>query len=215
MENLERKTVLLSGHCFVVKIIGGTSLTPSFRSIFQAGFLFCCQVGLSIEDFFFRQLTLSRTVVEEKISTIFLDGQCVDNIASATLSDGSIIALSSALPGLAGATLRRGGFYASLRDSITYHTEAKPVDRRQGIITVKLFNLLMDELGPVFLRKGITIGRSEIIDFFQRQREGFWRQVEAVLLENKAIVPHELSDERTYNNVDYVTISIDDRDRFY
>jgi len=214
VENLGRKTVVFSGHCLVVKIIGGTLLAPSFRSIFQAGFHFCCQVGLSIEDFFFRELTLSRATVEEKVSTIFLDGQCVDNIAAATLSDGSVIALSSALPGLAGATLRRGGFYACLRDSITYQTEKRPVDRQQGIITVKLFNLLMDELGPVFLRKGITVGRSEIIDFFRRQREGFWKQVGTIILGKKTVVPHELTDERIYNNADHVTIIIDDSNRF-
>ena len=107
----------------VVRIEAGKALIPYFRPIFQAGFLFRCLVGQSIEDFLFRQLSLQKEFVEKKVSTVFLDGQCVDDITSATLNDASIVALSSALPGLVGATLRRGGFYACLRDSITYRKE--------------------------------------------------------------------------------------------
>ena len=129
--------------------------------------------------------------MEKKVSTVFLDGQCVDDIASATLNDASIVAFSSALPGLVGATLRRGGFYACLRDSITYRKEDMALEAQQGIITIKLFNLLMDELGPVFLKKGIIMSRSAVVSFFQVRKEDFWKEISAVHLGGTSIAPRK------------------------
>jgi len=71
--------------------------------------------------------------VKEKISTIFLDGKAVDSPETALLREGSTLALSSAMPGLAGAILRRDGPYASLRSSITIESlELKDFIARQG-----------------------------------------------------------------------------------
>ena len=196
-----------------VRIVAPLALTSYFRSIFQAGFFFHCQVGLNIGDLLFHQLALDEELVEKKISTIFLDGQCVDDITSAILKDGSVVALSSALPGLAGATLRRGGFYASLRNSITYHKDNQLVRPEKGIITVKLFNLLMKELGSVFLRKGILVSRSMIISFFQTQKEHFWREIKTVYFNDKNIAFRELSEEKTYDSTDYVRICIDEENK--
>lgn len=210
---MREKTVTTFEDLPLVRIVAQTILAPYFQSIFQAGFLFRCPVGLSIGDLLFRQLALNAEIVEEKVSTVFLDGQCVDDIASAILKDGSIVALSSALPGLAGATLRRGGFYACLRDSITYHKEDKPAHPQEGTITVKLFNILMGELGPIFLRKGIIMSRSAIVSFFQAQKEYIWREIKAVHFGSIRIAPHELSEESTYGSADYVTIRIDERNK--
>jgi hypothetical protein len=193
----------------VVRIGAGKTLVPYFRPIFQAGFLFRCQVGQNIADFLFRQLSLKKEFVEERISTVFLDGQCVDDISSAVLNDNCVVAFSSALPGLVGATLRRSGFYACLRDAITYQKEDVPVDTGQGTITIKLFNLLMDGLGPVFLRQGIIMGRSAVISFFQARKEDFWKEIRDVYLEGASIAPEKLMEENTYNNCDHLMICVD------
>jgi hypothetical protein len=205
---MEDKKQTVIENCPVVRIEAGKTLVPYFRPIFQAGFLFRCQVGQNIADFLFRQLSLEKEFVEKRISTVFLDGQCVDNITSATLNDGSIVAFSSALPGLVGATLRRGGFYACLRDSITYRIADKSVDMRQGIITIKLFNLLMEELGPVFLKRGIIMSRSAIASFFQTQKEGFWKEIKAVHLESMSIAPGKLMEESAYENYAHLMICV-------
>jgi hypothetical protein len=200
-------------NCPIVRIEAEKTLVPYFRPIFQAGFLFCCQVGQSIEDFLFRQLSLEMDFVKKKISTIFLDGQCVDDITSATLNDASVVALSSALPGLVGATLRRDGFYACLRDSITYRTEGVAIEARQGTITVKLFNLLMDELGPVFLMKGIIMGRSAFVSLFQTRKKDFWKEIRDVYVGGKSIAPDKLMEESTYDNYDHLMVYINTRNK--
>lgn len=195
-------------NCPSVYIEASEALFPYFRPIFQEGFLFQCQVGQSIEDFLLRQLSLKKEFVEERISTVFLDGQCVDDISLAILKDDCVVAFSSALPGLVGATLRRSGFYACLRDSITYRTEDKSVDTRQGIITIKIFNLLMDDLGPVFLKKGIIIGRSTIVSFFRGRKKDFWKEIKTVHLEGAPIASVKLTEESTYDNYDYLMIYV-------
>ena len=209
MKRMENKTSAVLENIPDMRIEAGEALIPYFRPIFQAGFLFRCQVGQSIEDFLFRQLSLQKEFVEKKISTVFLDGQCVDAIALATLNNGSIMALSSALPGLVGATLRRGGFYACLRDSITYQKEDMPVGLQQGTTTIKLFNLLMEEMGPVFLGKGIIMDRSAVVSFFQARKEDFWKEINAVYLEGASVAPGKLMEESTYNNCDHLRVCVD------
>jgi hypothetical protein len=142
-------------------------ILPCFYFIFQRGFLFSCKVERSIEDLLLHQLELDPKFVKEKVSTVFLNGSCVDDISSAILKEGSTVAFSSALPGLAGATLRRGGHYACLRESITHKEQAAATEaEHEGIITVKLFNILMGGMGGVFLEKGIILGRNTATEFF-------------------------------------------------
>jgi hypothetical protein len=201
-------------NCPVVRIEAVKTLVPYFRPVFQSGFLFRCQVGQSVADFLFRQLSLDKMFVEEKISTVFLDGQCVDDIRTAVLNNCSAVALSSALPGLVGATLRRGGFYACLRDSITYRKEDTALEARQGTITVKLFNLLMDELGPVFLKKGIIMDRIAIVSFFQARKKDFWKGIKTVHFGGLAIGQEKLTEESTYDNYDHLMICVNNKSGF-
>lgn len=109
--------------------------------------------------------------------------------------------------------MRRDGFYACLRESITYRAEGVAVETRQGTITVKLFNLLMDELGPVFLRKGIIMGRSALVSLFQARKEDFWKGIKDVRLGDKSITPDKLMEESTYNNCDHLTVCINTRNK--
>jgi hypothetical protein len=71
-------------------------------------------VGWSIKIILCTALGLDDNYVEDRIKTIFLDAIPVDNISTASVSDKSVLELSGAMPGLAGAALRRGGRLAFL-----------------------------------------------------------------------------------------------------
>lgn len=144
-------------------------------------------MGVSIESFLRDDLGLSPSYIKNKIFTIFLDGKTVDSLETALLRNGSTLALSSAMPGLAGATLRRDGPYASLRTSITYRENAGKAAVEEGRIIVKLFNLLIAELGPLFLKKGIILQSSEVRDFLARQGVDFRQGCKKILLDGKAV----------------------------
>ena len=81
------------------------------------------------------------------LQTVFLDSQPVDDFDGTHIRDGSVLALSGAMPGLAGATLRRGGYYARMRGGIT-HEDSKPkaVRAEPCVVTLKLFNKPLADL---------------------------------------------------------------------
>jgi hypothetical protein len=165
---------------------------PRFFKILQKGFGLNTLVGVSIKMFLCGFAELEPRYIRERISTIFLDGMAVDNIEEAIISEGSILALSSAMPGLAGATLRRDGIYASLRESITYKEKASNCRIKEGIITVKLFNLLIDDIGHIFLQKGIIVKSRELQSFFVKQTDRFWRDCSEIILDGRPIDHEDL-----------------------
>ncbi len=170
-----------------LQLTGKSSLPGKFSGILQRGFAFKARLGISIEAFLCGDLALSPQYVQERISTIFLDGKAVDSIEAALLREGAVLALSSAMPGLAGATLRRDGPYASLRASISYREDRANSPVREGKITIKLFNLLIEELGPLFLKRGIMLSSSELWDFFAEQGDDFRQGCSLILFNGKAL----------------------------
>jgi len=131
----------------------------------QRGVAVPARLPCPVSAFLVQQLGLEPDYVERRISTIFLDGDVVDAAETATLRDGSQLALSAAMPGLVGATLRKGGFYAAMRADITRAADGATLgdDTAPGVVTVRLFNLLIDELSGALLRHGILLGRDEAV----------------------------------------------------
>jgi hypothetical protein len=139
---------------------------PAFYALFQQGVGVSIQTGTSLEDLLCCQWQISRDYVMGRISTLFLDSKPVDDLPSAVVHDGATLALSGAMPGLIGATMRRGGILASFRSGITYCETAGAGKSGRGRITLKLFNLIIDELGPQFLARGIWVPRSRLAELF-------------------------------------------------
>ena len=138
-----------------------------FHFLLQQGLCIETPVGGSVQDFLIRQLGLNPEVIDEKIQTIFLNGKAVDDPGQAFLTDGASLALSGALPGLVGATMRRGGFYSTLRNSITFQGGPGFQGSQKGKIALKLFNILLKDLGPRILEKGFMIEESKLLDFLR------------------------------------------------
>jgi hypothetical protein len=146
----------------------------TFFPLLQQGFMVKAQVGCSIKTTLCNQFGLSPQYVETRIKTIFLDGKPVDDIDSAIVKEGSTLALSAAMPGLAGAILRSGGQLAPLRGEIAHREGNQALTRREGMVIVKLFNLIMDELGPIFLKRGILLRREHLENFLVGLGEDSW-----------------------------------------
>jgi hypothetical protein len=141
-----------------------------FFPLFQQGVEIEARIGTSLKDLLCRQYKIPPDYLEERVKTIFLNGKAVDDPEQALVSENCVIALSAAMPGLAGAVLRRGGALAGFRNSITYHADiSHNPDSAKGWITLKLFNLLTAELGPAFLKKGIRISRQVLKELFQEK----------------------------------------------
>jgi hypothetical protein len=147
-----------------------------FSSLLGQGFILKVQTGISVRDLICRQIGVSDDYLDKRIQTLFLDGKVVDNVDTAMVRQGSTLALSAALPGLAGATLRRGGAYAAMRSQIShkYNDNMANGSPQSGVVVLKLFNIVALELGPMFLKQGIRIDGKNLENFFARVPDFFW-----------------------------------------
>jgi hypothetical protein len=157
-----------------------------FFPVLQSGFMVETETGTSIQAFLGSLPGVDPSYAEDRIKTVFLDGKAVDDMNTAFLKDGSTLALSAAMPGLAGATLRRGGRLASFRSGITFSADQGTGPTHGGWILVKLFNLIIKELGPVFLNTGILLEPADARDFFNAQPEEFWTGLKQVTINGQS-----------------------------
>jgi hypothetical protein len=180
----------------------------SFFPLLQGGFMVKIQVGCSVKDVLCKQFGLSSRYVEGRIKTIFLDGRPVDDINSAIVKAGSALALSAAMPGLAGATLRRGGHLALLRSQTTHREGKRAITRREGMIVLKLFNLLVGEMGPSFLKKGIFIRPGDLKGFLTTLPEEFWGGCKGATLDGRTVGLDDLREMNWLKGCDIVMLQV-------
>jgi hypothetical protein len=190
----------------------GTDKIPQLFQLLQQGVKVRVQVGCSVRALLCQQFGLSREFVEERIKTVFLDGKPVDDIDSTIIKGGSTLALSAAMPGLAGATLRRGGYLASLRSQITHPREETSVAPEEGFIVLKLFNLMMEELGPPLLQRGVFIKKEVLKEFLRNLPKDFWAGCQAPKADGEEIKVDELLQMNWPGNKDLVLIRVQARD---
>ena len=162
-----------------------TSKIAAFLKLIASGFKLRIKAGLSIRELFCDQLGISDDYFANRIQTIFLDGKPVDNEDTTRVYNGARIAFSTAMPGLVGATLRKGGQYASFRGTITHSEAANSDDKGEGEIILKFFNMIARELGPIFLQKGIIIESRRFHDFVWRNLDGLKAGCKSIYLNDE------------------------------
>jgi len=162
-------------------------LIPRFLKLIEHGFKLKIKTGLTIRELLCGQLDVSADYLDHRIQTIFLDGKAVDDVDSAWIHEGCRIALSAAMPGLVGATFRKGGRYAPFRSSISYAKTKAPDALGEGQITLKLFNMVAKELGPIFLEKGVIIDGNTFQDFVSENLQDLKAACASIHLNDKKI----------------------------
>lgn len=130
---------------------------PPFFSLLEKGVVLPATTGCTLREFLCGQLGLSQAYLDQRIQTLFLDARPVDDVDTAVIRDGCTLALSAAMPGLLGATMRKGGRYAAFRRDISQQSDAKRAGAASGRVTVKAFNMVARELGGQLLERGVEI----------------------------------------------------------
>jgi hypothetical protein len=139
----------------------------AFFPILQQGVTVPAIVGCTLKSLLIDQFAIPADYVTDRITTVFLDNRPVDDLDRTIVQNGSRVTLSAAMPGLVGATMRRGGFYAALRQGISHVVDSKSAASECGTVRVKLFNLLLAELGPLVLARGLILERGELEDLLK------------------------------------------------
>jgi hypothetical protein len=163
----------------------------SFCSLTGSGFKVYIPSGCSIRELLCGQLGIDAGYLRDRIQTIFLNSKAVDNPDTAIVKAGSTLALSAAMPGLAGATLRKGGCYAPMRSPISHDNRNVGMSlQKPGDVTIKLFNLLQQELGPRLLQRGIRISGEPLAGLLHRRGKSLHSAIVVAELDGE---PLELS----------------------
>ena len=145
-----------------LNLVFGKDTYSLLHPVLQKGFLKITVAGSSVRNFLHDQCGIENQYIDERITTRLLDFKPVDNIDTAHLPEGSTLALSGSMPGLVGAVLRAGSFYSSFRESISHTGDTSFNKNTKCFVKVKLFNVILKELGPLFLKKGIIITNQEL-----------------------------------------------------
>ncbi len=182
----------------------------AFYPLLQQGVWVPCRVGVTLDDLLVNQWGVDAGYVASRITTIFVDSRAVDNVATTLVAGGGVVALSGAMPGLVGATMRRGGFYAAMRGAMTYRMDAGAESGGTGRVRVKLFNLLLEELGPGFLSRGILLPAADLFSLLTGGEFSGSDFTVSPLLNSGALSPGELpaaldemDDEELLLNVEF------------
>jgi len=165
---------------------------PKFVGLLNAGFMVNMRVGESVKTLVCDRLGMDEAYFDERVQTLFLDSKPVDDPATAVVKNGSILALSAAMPGLVGAVFRKGGKYGWMRGSITHPDENDMTAGKTGWVTVKLFNLILKELGPFFLEAGVWLKGETIQAFFADRVSSLAGDIQSVNLNGKELAPQTL-----------------------
>jgi len=182
---------------------------PSFFPLLQKGFRVKARVGVSVQTFLGDHFGLSPEYLRDRVKTVFLDGKAVDDLAETRILDGSRLALSAALPGLAGAVLRRGSPFAGLRSRVVEGEKDLPGTPEEGFVYLKIFNLLLPELGPLVLRKGILISREDFQEFWESLPGDIRERIEETIrVEGKGLPPAQIRDFIGSSSIAWISLAV-------
>ncbi|MGD9948885.1 MAG: hypothetical protein AB7U29_10450 [Desulfobulbus sp.] len=152
-----------------------------FASLLQHGVLFPLQQPVPLLSFLVSLPGFSADYIEKNIQTIFINGVPADSL-NRELVDGTTVALSAAMPGLAGAIFRRQGFHGSLRSQPV--TQSPKTRAGAGFLTLKLFNSIATDRVEDLLRHGILISGKALTNF-ARMRGHLFEAPACLRLENQ------------------------------
>lgn len=158
----------------VIELTWKTDRLQDFFPLLRRGVLLKARLGSTISDILCDQKGVAREYLDNRIGTLFLDGSPVDDVDSAVIREGASLALSAAMPGLVGATMRKGGILASLRQSITHKAGDAETTSQDGFFNVRLYNAIAPELGPMLLESGVWLDADAFSDFFGNATDEFW-----------------------------------------
>lgn len=145
-----------------------------FASLLQHGILFAVDRPVAILPFLLTLPGFTPEYIEKTVQTIFINGVAADSL-DRSLTAGSTLALSAAMPGLAGAIFRRQGLHGSLRSQPVAKVESNP--SAIGYITLKLFNSIAADRVRDLLTQGILVSGKALHDFAARREHLFQQPV--------------------------------------
>lgn len=152
--------------------------------------------GVSLGEFLILDAGLDPGFAAERVQTVFCDCRPVDDVETARVHDGCVVALSAAMPGLVGAVMRKAGPLSKLRESISQQKEVEACDNeaRPVVVWLKIFNLLRQELAAHLFRRGVLLPMTRAAEVLRELPPEFWEGSKGISVRGRRLDPttHEL-----------------------
>ncbi len=165
---------------------------PFYTTLLQSGVEIKSSNSETMGHFLNRLPGFTMDYVSDTVQTIFLNGTAVDDLTTPLGSDDPVLAISAAMPGLAGAIFRRNSFHAALRTNtetlIEVGEEAEPT-----LVTLKLFNSIALERGTELLEMGVTV-KTTYLNAFLAKRATLFEKTVQIKLEDILVKKEKLSE---------------------
>lgn len=181
----------------------GSDKIQLFSTLLQSGIEIETTRGDVIGTFLERLPGFSEDYIVETVQTIFLNGTATDDLQTPLSGDSPVLAISAAMPGLAGAIFRKNSLHASLRTAQTVEEDGDTAGTTT--VTLKLFNAIARDKGTMLLAGGVNIKASNITDFLGH-RSTLIPHIESATVAEQPIQPSELT--KTLSGLDTVHLQI-------
>lgn len=160
-----------SHHLFTTLLQSGVEVKSS--NLMEMGAFLCQLPGFTPE------------YISNTVETIFLNGTPVDDLSQPFSGDNPTLALSAAMPGLAGAIFRKNSIHSALRTQ-TDTDKRLSKSAKSIVVTLKLFNTIAKGPGTDLLINGVSISSANVLNFFKR-RSGLCDYITDIELGNEKI----------------------------
>ncbi len=157
---------------------------PFYTTLLQSGVEIKGSSSETMAHFLNRLPGFTMDYVSDTIQTIFLNGTAVDDLTTLVGTEDPVLALSAAMPGLAGAIFRRNSFHAGLRTP-TENVIATEKKQETIFVTLKLFNSIALERGAELLAMGVRIKTLYFNTFLAKRASLFEKIIQAELSDKR------------------------------
>jgi hypothetical protein len=137
---------------------------PLFTTVLQSGIEIKTTYGETLGNFLCDFPGFTAKYLADTVQTIFLNGTAVDDLSLRLTGSNPVLALSAAMPGLAGAIFRKNSLHAALRTD-TKTLPAKSGQEKSLFVTLKLFNSIARDRGADLLKAGLCLQSKQLANF--------------------------------------------------
>lgn len=169
-----------------------TEVLIKFTTLLQSGIYLEGKQGETIGGLLTALPGFTEEYVNQRVQTIFLNGLPADDLQQRLFGTEAVIALSAAMPGLAGAIFRKDGVHASLRTETAPNLSQTNQVAQPMTIRLKLFNMITMERGARILGDGCVIMASALGKFLAR-RPPLLSTIKTITINGRATDPHTLT----------------------
>jgi hypothetical protein len=163
-----------------------------YTTLLQSGIEVKSHAGIAIGNFLCDLDGFTEEYLASSVETLFLNGTPVDDLEQPVEGNSPVLAISAAMPGLAGAIFRKNSFHSALRTT-TKPLHSDQIKKEAITVTLKLFNSVAKDRGVELLLRGVTLKAAKVLAFLTKMpnREN---HLQSASLNGQPLPVHEMMD---------------------